>query len=150
MERRFRLIWRLTTPPSERPYSEGAGGGLQLELVNESTLGKMTTVCSQVSLLSTPSSMKLLSRARVRWRKTMPRLATPGCRRRRYWRRECRGEPRDRAGKIDEITAVQRKRQDLFVGHRRAQFGRRRLEQWRAASTLTDSDIEPTSSFKSI
>ena len=29
-----------------------------------STLGKITTVCSQVSLLSTPSSMKLLSRAR--------------------------------------------------------------------------------------
>ena len=58
------LICRLTTPPSDRPNSAEYVLVCSLNSSSASTLGKITTVCSHVSLLSTPSSMKLLSRAR--------------------------------------------------------------------------------------
>jgi hypothetical protein len=51
------LICRLTTPPSDRPNSAEYVLVCSFTSWSESTLGKITTVWSHVSLLSTPSSM---------------------------------------------------------------------------------------------
>ena len=51
------LSWRLTTPPSDFPNSAEYVLVWSLNSSRASMLGKMTTVWSQVSLLSTPSSM---------------------------------------------------------------------------------------------
>ena len=51
------LIWRLTTPPMDFPNSAEYVLVCSLNSSRASTLGKITTVWSQVSLLSTPSSM---------------------------------------------------------------------------------------------
>ena len=117
-----------------------------------STLGKMTTVCSHVSLLSTPSSMKLLSRGA---------LAVGGERRRRAPRQAAGAvdvragnaaqHAGDRAGQVDEIAAVERQRLDLLVADRRAQLGRRGLDERRLRlRCVTDSVIAPTSSLRSM
>ena len=51
------LICRFTTPPSDLPNSAEYVLVCSLNSSSASGLGKMTTVWSQVSLLSTPSSM---------------------------------------------------------------------------------------------
>src|SRR5215510_6316617 len=55
----------LTTPPLDRPNSAEWVLVWTLNSSSASMLGKMTTELSQVSLLSTPSSRKLLSRVRM-------------------------------------------------------------------------------------
>ena len=111
----------------------------------------MTTVCSQVSLLSTPSSMKLLSRAR--WplaeneaearhaRLPAPSMLEPGIPRRTP------GTVRVRFTKFRPLSGSA---SICRIAHRRPELDEEVWSSGVSAVMLTDSVIAPTSSLRSM